>query len=207
MDGRARPADSGGAQAVFAQLGANPADERWAWEASPSLKALFLPIARGILYVVALPLAAYLAYAPVLRWLSGLGPAVRRFLAQSAPGVRLAVVAAVALVALVQVAKLAWRIVALKSLRYRVSNQRIQIESGVVSKRLEELDIRTVEDLSFHQGLLDRLLGIGSIDVVSADKTAARLRLVGVADPRAVREEIRAHAYRATRSQVFTRST
>ena len=53
----------------------------------------------------------------------------------------------------------------------------------------------------------ERLLGIGQIAIVAADKKMSRFRLLGVENPREVRELIRAHAFQATQRQVFTRST
>jgi hypothetical protein len=55
--------------------------------------------------------------------------------------------------------------------------------------------------------VVERLLGIGSITVVSADRTTARVRLVGLEKPRDLRELIRTSAYQATKGQLFTRET
>jgi hypothetical protein len=77
----------------------------------------------------------------------------------------------------------------------------------VLSKQIEEIDMRTVEDLEFRQGLVERLLGIGGVTVVSSDKTTGRIRLVGLEKPRDLRELIRTSAYQATRGQLFTRET
>jgi uncharacterized membrane protein YdbT with pleckstrin-like domain len=95
----------------------------------------------------------------------------------------------------------------LKSHRYRITNQRVVIESGVLAKRIDELDMRTVEDLDFRQSALERLLGIGDITVISSDRTDARTRLVGIAQPRELRELLRNAAYQATHRQLFTRQT
>ena len=103
--------------------------------------------------------------------------------------------------------KLAAHVAVLRSHRYRVSNQRIVVESGALSKRLDEVDMRTVEDIEFQQRFLERLLGIGQIVVVAADKKMSRFRLLGIENPREVRELIRAHAFQATQGQLFTRGT
>jgi membrane protein YdbS with pleckstrin-like domain len=88
-----------------------------------------------------------------------------------------------------------------------VSNQRILLESGVLSKRIDEVDMRTVEDIEFRQGVFERMLGIGEIGIIAADKRLARFRLLGVENPRDVRELIRANAFQATQRQLFTRTT
>ena len=103
--------------------------------------------------------------------------------------------------------RLGWRTLVLRSHRYGVSNQRIMVESGVFSKSLAEIDVRTIDDITFHQTFVERLLGIGEIAILSSDPSNPRVRLVGVPDPRQVRELIRNSAYQATRGQLFTRST
>ena len=87
------------------------------------------------------------------------------------------------------------------------STQRIVVESGALSKRIDEVDMRTVEDIEFQQRFLERLLGIGQIAIVAADKKMSRFRLLGIERPREVRELIRAQAFQATQRQLFTRST
>ena len=94
----------------------------------------------------------------------------------------------------------------LRSHRYGISNQRIMVESGVFSKSLAEVDVRTIDDITFHQTFVERLLGIGQIAVLSSDPRT-RASAVGIPDPRQVRELIRNSAYQATRGQLFTRAT
>ena len=67
--------------------------------------------------------------------------------------------------------------------------------------------MRTIDDITFHQTFVERLLGIGQIAILSSEPSTPRVRLVGVTDPRQVRELIRGSAYQATRGQLFTRST
>jgi hypothetical protein len=77
----------------------------------------------------------------------------------------------------------------------------------VLSRQIEEIDMRNVEDLVYRQSLLERLLKIGDITIISADRTTGRVRLVGLEKPRDLRELIRTTAYQATKGQLFTRQT
>ena len=108
---------------------------------------------------------------------------------------------------LVRGIRIALRAARLRTTRYRLTNQRLVVESGLVSRTLGEVDLRSVEDLVFRQGPMERLLGIGRVSVVSSDRNAPRLLLVGVKDPKGTRELIRTQAYAATQRQLFTRST
>ncbi|MEP6653179.1 MAG: PH domain-containing protein [Myxococcales bacterium] len=184
-----------------------PLAEHVLWEGVPSLKAMMLEIVVTALYAVVLPIAAVLAFDRVLAVIAGLGADSAAFVASNRPTLKQAVTALVVIVVVVRVAKLAWHAAVLRSHHYRVSNHRIVVESGVLSKRIDEVDMRTVEDIEFRQMPMQRLFGIGDIAIVSADKQMARFRLVGVEKPRDLRELIRSSAFQATRGQLFTRTT
>jgi uncharacterized membrane protein YdbT with pleckstrin-like domain len=95
----------------------------------------------------------------------------------------------------------------LRSTMYRVSNQRVIVEQGIFSKTVDEIDLRYVDDSAFTQTLVDRILGIGSVTLISSDKSSPRYVLRSIKDPRGVRELIRAEAYKNSQRQIFTRAT
>jgi uncharacterized membrane protein YdbT with pleckstrin-like domain len=184
-----------------------PAPEEFAWEGVPSVKAMLGEIARTAFVAIALPVAAVLGFAPALSAAAGLSPVIADAITANRPILQRAVVLTVIVLVVARVAKLAWHIAVLRNHRYRVSNQRILLETGVLSRRIDEVDMRTVEDIEFRQTVLERLLGIGDIGIIAADKQMARFRLLGVEKPRELRELIRANAFQATQRQLFTRST
>jgi uncharacterized membrane protein YdbT with pleckstrin-like domain len=190
--------------------------EQQLWEGRPSLKTLTWDLAGTLLFSVILALAVTLAYQPALRAVSGLSREAARSVAANEPGLRLAAIVFVIVVAGGRIGKLVWRGLVLRSHSYRLSNQRLLVESGVFSKTIDEIDLRTVDDITFHQSFVERLLGLGQIGIVSSEPTAEgaparragmRARLVGIAEPRDVREQIRNAAYEATGKQVFMRPT
>jgi uncharacterized membrane protein YdbT with pleckstrin-like domain len=186
---------------------AGSAGEQVVWEGVPSIKALLVEIVTTALYVVGLPLVIFFAFNPVLSLLAGLGRQGAELVASGRPTIATVVTAAVAIVVVARLAKLAWHVAVLRGHHYRISNQRIVLETGALSKRIDEIDMRTVEDIEFQQRFLERLLGIGEIAIVAADKKMARFRLLGIENPRQLRELIRANAFAATQGQLFTRST
>jgi hypothetical protein len=191
--------------------------EETLWEGSPALKMLALDAAVTVVYAVALSLVVYLGYGPALHFLRGLSRQAAEAVTTYETGFRLAAIAFVLVMVGRRVGTLIWRGLALRGHRYRLSNQRLVLESGVLSKSLTEIDIRTIEEVSFHQSFAERLLGIGRISLVSSSPALAAVpglrrpgqavQLLGVLDPRAVREKIRDAAYAATGNQVFMRST
>jgi membrane protein YdbS with pleckstrin-like domain len=75
-------------------------------------------------------------------------------------------------------------VLAQKTIRYRISNYRIDYERGVLSKNIDTLELWHVEDIQFHQSLMDRLAGVGTITVISHDDTTPKLQLHGLPRPR-----------------------
>ncbi len=78
-----------------------------------------------------------------------------------------------------------------KSVRYRISNYRIDFERGILSKNIDTLEMWHVEDLVFHQSLMDRILNVGTITIVSHDETNPKLPMYGIPNPRPLFEMIK----------------
>jgi uncharacterized membrane protein YdbT with pleckstrin-like domain len=197
----------GAAAALAPGVAAPTGPERELWQGSPSATAMTGAILGGTLFSLAVIVGTYLVYGPALTALTRTSRDLARLVAQNEAGLRLAAIAFVVTVVGLRLFKLSWRVAVLKSHHYRITDQRIVIESGVLSRQIEEIDMRNVEDLLYRQSLLERLLGVGDITIVSADRTAGRMRLVGLEKPRELRELIRTTAYQATRGQLFTRQT
>jgi len=184
-----------------------PGVERELWQGSPSATAMTGAILAGTLFSAVVIVGTYALYGPALTFLTGLSRDLARFVARNESGVRLAAIAFVVTVVGLRLFKLSWRVAVLKSHHYRITDQRVVIESGVLSRQIEEIDMRNVEDLLFRQSLVERLLGVGDVTIVSADRTAGQVRLIGLEKPRELRELIRTTAYAATKGQLFTRQT
>ena len=154
-------------------------------------------------------------FSPALAAIAKISEASARAVALNAPGLRFAAVLFVVVVAGQRLVRLGWRALVLRGNSYRLSNQRLLIESGVFSRTIEEIDLRTVDDITFHQRFFERMLGLARIGIVASEPgrdggALARgagtvVELIGIADPRAVREQIRNAAYEASGKQVFMR--
>jgi hypothetical protein len=84
-----------------------------------------------------------------------------------------------------------WPVIVVKTVRYRISNYRIDLERGLLSKRIDTLELWHVEDIQFYQSLLDRILQVGDITIVSHDDTNPKLVLKGVPNPRPLFETLK----------------
>ena len=74
--------------------------------------------------------------------------------------------------------------------RYRLSEDRLFCEKGFFNIKQDEVLLYRVRDLQLNMSLGQRLFGVGTICVVSSDKSVPHLDLVNVKDPRAVKELI-----------------
>jgi membrane protein YdbS with pleckstrin-like domain len=177
------------------------------WEGRPSIALLYGKILWVILKCIVLFLIGYFAVTIALPSLSSLSPELRSFIEQNANAIQLGIIVLLGLIVLPSVIGLLRALALIKNTYYRVTNQRIVIESGVLSKSLEEIDMRSVDDIEFHQTFLERIFGIGHVFIVSTDKVAPRLALRGIHDPLKTRELIRGTVYQVSQRQLFTRST
>ena len=160
-----------------------------------------------VIALAVLSTLAYLVMVVGIPRIASISSNARLFVERNAVALRLVILLAVAVTLLPSVAVLLLSIARIKSTHYKVTNQRILIESGIFSKSLEEVDMRSVDDVEFHQRFVERILGVGEVSIVSSDKIAPRLVMRGIRDPRSTRELIRANAYQASQRQFFTRST
>lgn len=88
-----------------------------------------------------------------------------------------------------------------KTVRYRVSNYRIDYERGLLSKDIDTLELWHVEDVRFHQSLIDRVLGVGNITVVSHDETMPMLVMHDIPHSRPLFEQLKQRIIAVKRSR------
>lgn len=77
--------------------------------------------------------------------------------------------------------------------RYYLSEDRLFVQTGLFSMRMEETLLYRVTDISARVGLFQRIFGVGTIIVHSSDKTTPHIDLVNVKEPLVVKEMIHKH--------------
>lgn len=92
-------------------------------------------------------------------------------------------------------------VIATRTLRYRISSYRIDFERGLFGKRIDTLELWHVDDISFRQSFLDRILGVGTITVFSEDQTTPNLPLHGIPNARQVFEVLKQRVIKIKRSR------
>ena len=63
---------------------------------------------------------------------------------------------------------------------YKITTQRVVIEQGVFSKRMEQIDLYRIVDYVVERPLGQRLMGTGNIVLEAMDKTTPEIRIDGI---------------------------
>lgn len=74
--------------------------------------------------------------------------------------------------------------------RYALSEDRLFISEGFLNIRDDEVLLYRVRDLDTKRNLWQRLFGVGTVTVISSDKTMPNLQLKNIKDPVGVKELI-----------------
>ena len=77
--------------------------------------------------------------------------------------------------------------------RYRLSEDRLFCETGFLNLKSDEVLLYRVRDLQLTMSLFQRIFGVGTVCIVSSDKSIPHLDLKNVKDPRQVKELIHKH--------------
>lgn len=72
------------------------------------------------------------------------------------------------------------------SVHYELSTQRLIHQKGLLRRVTDRIELIDVDDITFEQGLIDRLTGVGTIRVISSDRTHPELLLCGIESVREV---------------------
>ena len=79
----------------------------------------------------------------------------------------------------------------IRTTRYRITSYRIDFERGLLTKKIDTLELWHVDDIKFELGLLDRMMNVGSITVMSNDRTNPKLELHGIPNPRDIFDKLK----------------
>ena len=74
---------------------------------------------------------------------------------------------------------------------YELTSQRLRKTSGILHKKLDELELYRVKDSTLEQPLLLRMFGLGNINVLSSDATMPMVQINAVPGAYDMREKLR----------------
>jgi uncharacterized membrane protein YdbT with pleckstrin-like domain len=85
-----------------------------------------------------------------------------------------------------------WKWLETRNTLYTLTDERLKFTRGVFTRTTEDLELYRVRDTKFSQGVLERMVGLGHIDLFTTDETSPEVRLPFIPDAESVREKIRA---------------
>ncbi len=147
--------------------GASQDEEVTLWAGSFSWKGLFRELAAAVAATVGL----------IYGKLNILEPTVQQF--------------AVPAIGVIWLALGLWLVYQKLSVSYRLTDQRLIHERGILYRRFNRIEVIDIDDVGFEQGLIERVIDVGRIRVDSSDVSHRRgLLLNGINRPRYVYELI-----------------
>jgi uncharacterized membrane protein YdbT with pleckstrin-like domain len=66
---------------------------------------------------------------------------------------------------------------------YQLTNQRLRESTGILWRETNELELYRVKDISIYQPLMQRLVGRGSIILITSDHSTPRVVLLAIRNP------------------------
>ena len=72
--------------------------------------------------------------------------------------------------------------------KYYVYNEKLVVETGFFSLREEEIRLYRIMDITLRRSLVQRMFGLGTIHICSADKTTPEIDIKNVKKPRDTKE-------------------
>jgi uncharacterized membrane protein YdbT with pleckstrin-like domain len=78
-----------------------------------------------------------------------------------------------------------------KCTTYELTTQRLRIRTGILNKKVDELELFRVKDYSMEQPFLLRLVGLGNLKMVTSDATTPTVSISAIPGVEAVREKLR----------------
>ncbi|MGN6134750.1 MAG: PH domain-containing protein [Aureliella sp.] len=66
------------------------------------------------------------------------------------------------------------------SVHYELTTQRFIHQQGILVRRTDRIEVIDIDDVSFTQGIVQRMLGVGTIVLISSDRSHPQLRLMGI---------------------------
>ncbi|MBN2563804.1 MAG: PH domain-containing protein [Phycisphaerae bacterium] len=167
------PADD--ARGVGADVYGDPKHERQVWQGRPAWRSYY-----GIWATWALLSAVVLG-------------AAYKWKAPDSPAVWLALLCVLG----AAVAILVREAMFVLSYRYRLTTQRLFIHRGILSRTTDQTELMRVDDVRLRQGVIDRLVNTGDVEVMGTDETDDVVILKSVSAPAEVAEALRVHVHGA----------
>lgn len=88
-----------------------------------------------------------------------------------------------------------------RCMQYTLTSQRFRIQQGILNRHLDDIELFRVKDITLSQPLIQRLVGLGTVRMVTSDATTPTVLLPAVAEPLQLLDTIRHQVDRVRRER------
>ena len=78
-----------------------------------------------------------------------------------------------------------------KAVKLKVTDKRILLKRGILSKNTNEINIKDIRNIQTNQTFFQRIFGVGTISISSAGTGGIEIKVSGIKKPNKLREMIR----------------
>lgn len=86
-----------------------------------------------------------------------------------------------------------YRILLLRTTRFRITSQRIEKTQGIFSRTTTNLELYRVKDMQLKRNLIQRIVGIGTVELSTSDQSDHNFQLNGIPNYEKVFTTVRHH--------------
>ena len=74
---------------------------------------------------------------------------------------------------------------------FTLTTRKVMAQSGIVSRKTSEVGMRDIRSINMSQGILERIFGLGTVQIGSAGHAGIEVELKGIQNPSQVRDQVR----------------
>lgn len=94
-----------------------------------------------------------------------------------------------------------WKWLTVRCTTYTLTSQRFRVSKGVLNRVFDDLELYRVKDITVTQALVERMLGLGTIRMVTSDATTPEVVLGAIPEALGVHEVMRNEVERCRRER------
>lgn len=89
-----------------------------------------------------------------------------------------------------------WQYLVVRCLRYELTSERIRIRTGIFNQKVDEIELYRIKDTTIQLPFLLRVVKLGTLALVTSDRTLPELELKAIGNVNGVRDMLRENVER-----------
>jgi membrane protein YdbS with pleckstrin-like domain len=73
---------------------------------------------------------------------------------------------------------------------YTITTRRVKTKSGIISRTIDEVLLKNIRSVNVNQGIIERLFGLGTINIGSAGTSGIEVSFAGISNPIGIKNEL-----------------